>query len=64
VREVIGTASRVTGVSIKVAHGPRREGDPPVLVASAERARKVLGWQASRSSLERIVGDAWRARKG
>jgi UDP-glucose 4-epimerase len=64
VREVVETAARVTGVTIKVAHGPRRDGDPPVLVASPERAKKVLGWQASRSSLERIVEDAWRARRG
>jgi UDP-glucose 4-epimerase len=64
VREVVGTASRVTGVTLKVAHGPRREGDPPVLVASAERAKKVLGWQATRSSLDRIIEDAWEARRG
>jgi UDP-glucose 4-epimerase len=63
VREVVQVASRVTGVTLKVAHAPRRDGDPPVLVASCERARKVLGWQASRSSLERIVQDAWTARK-
>jgi UDP-glucose 4-epimerase len=54
----------VTGVTLKVAHGPRREGDPPVLVASAERAKKVLGWQATRSSLDRIIEDAWEARRG
>jgi UDP-glucose 4-epimerase len=64
VREVVQTASRVTGVTIKIAHAPRREGDPPVLVASAERAKKVLGWQAMRSSLDRIVEDAWKARRG
>jgi UDP-glucose-4-epimerase GalE len=63
VREVVQTASRVTGVTIKIAHTPRREGDPPVLVASAERAKKVLGWQATRSSLDRIVEDAWKARR-
>jgi UDP-glucose 4-epimerase len=39
--------------------GPRREGDPAVLVASSERAQRVLGWRPMRSSLEDIVRDAW-----
>jgi UDP-glucose 4-epimerase len=64
VREVIETTKRVTGVSIPVVMGTRREGDPPVLVAGADRARAVLGWEPSCSSLERIVEDAWRARRG
>jgi UDP-glucose 4-epimerase len=63
VREVIDAARRITGREIPVVLGARREGDPPVLVASAERARRVLGWEATRSSLERIVEDAWRARQ-
>ncbi len=63
VREVIEAARRITGREIPTVLGPRREGDPPVLVASADRAKKVLGWVAARSSLDRIVEDAWRARR-
>jgi UDP-glucose 4-epimerase len=63
VREIIDAARRVSGREIPVVLGPRREGDPPVLVASADRAKKVLGWEATRSSIDRIVEDAWRARQ-
>ncbi len=59
VREVIASAERVTGRKIRYAVGPRREGDPPVLVASNERAKRVLGWSPRRSSLDDIVRDAW-----
>jgi UDP-glucose 4-epimerase len=60
VREVVESARRVTGRDVPVVTGPRRAGDPPVLVASADRARRVLGWEAKRSSLDEIVGDAWK----
>ena len=59
VREVIETVTRVTGRGVKVVVGARRAGDPPVLVASADRAARVLGWTAKRASLEEIVRDAW-----
>jgi len=59
VREVIATAEQVTGLSVPVVDEPRRAGDPAVLIASAERARTVLGWTPARPSLSTIVGDAW-----
>ena len=59
VREVIETARRVTGHPIPVQIGPRREGDPPVLVADATQARTQLGWQPRHASLEEIVAHAW-----
>jgi UDP-glucose 4-epimerase len=59
VAEVLETARRVTGRSIPVEYGARREGDPAVLVASPVRARDVLGFTPVRSSLETIVRDAW-----
>ena len=59
VKEVIEVARRVTGKPIPVVVGKRRDGDPPVLVASPERAARVLGWTAKRPSLEAIVRDAW-----
>ncbi len=59
VREVIAAAEGVCGRPIAVEYGPRRAGDPPALVASCERAGRVLGWRAKRSSLVQIVRDAW-----
>jgi UDP-glucose 4-epimerase len=58
VRQVIGVCREVTGLDIPSADGPRRPGDPAVLVASAARARAELGWRASRD-LRAIVADAW-----
>jgi UDP-glucose-4-epimerase GalE len=62
VREVLAMVERVTGRAVPVQGGPRRKGDPPVLVASAEKAKRELGWVAKRSGLERIVRDAFEAR--
>jgi UDP-glucose-4-epimerase GalE len=62
VREVIACAERVTGRKVPVVVGPRRPGDSPVLVASPERAKGVLGWSAQRPALEDIVRDAWISR--
>jgi UDP-glucose 4-epimerase len=42
--------------------GPRREGDPAVLLASNGRAREVLGWTPQRSELATVIGDAVRSR--
>ena len=43
--------------------GPRRAGDPPVLVADAGRAREVLGWEPARPDLGEIVATAWAWRR-
>jgi UDP-glucose 4-epimerase len=59
VREVLATAEAVVGRPIPHAVGPRRGGDPPVLVASNARAREVLGWVPRRSTLEAMIGSAW-----
>jgi UDP-glucose 4-epimerase len=63
VREVIETARRVTGHPIPAQEAPRRPGDPAVLVASAEKIKKELGWQPEYSSLEAIVRSAWEWRR-
>ena len=63
VAEVIDTVRRITERPIAVRTGPRREGDPPVLVAHADRARRELGWEPRHSSLERIVETAWAWRR-
>ncbi len=57
--EVIDAAERITGNKIARKLGPRRPGDPAVLVASKDKLKKALGWEAQHSSLEEIVGSAW-----
>ena len=59
VAEVIETARAVTGKPIPAVMGPRRAGDPPVLVASSDRARRELGWKPEKQDLAVIVRDAW-----
>ncbi len=57
--EVIDAAERVTGRKISRKLGPRRPGDPAVLVASKEKLKNMLGWEAAHSSLEEIIESAW-----
>lgn len=59
VMDVIGMVERVTGRSVPVREGPRRPGDPPVLVASTRRCAAVLGFTPQYSDLETIVRTAW-----
>ncbi len=63
IREVIAAAERAVGHAIAFTAGPRRDGDPAVLVASAERARDVLGWRPAHKSLDDMVGSAWAWRR-
>ena len=59
VREVIQTSEKITGTKIKTVEKPRRPGDPPRLVASAEKVRRELGWNPRYPKLEEIVATAW-----
>ncbi len=63
VREVVDAAAAVVGRPIPTTMGPRRAGDPPVLVAAVDRARQVLGWTARRPTLEEMIGSAWAWRR-
>jgi UDP-glucose 4-epimerase len=60
VREVLDTARRVTGVAFPIEEGPRRPGDPPVLVADSRRIQALLGWAPRHDDLDYIVDTAWR----
>lgn len=60
VRDVIRVAEEITGRSIAVRECPRREGDPPVLVASADLARRELAWRPRFEELKSIIATAWR----
>lgn len=59
VKEVIATAEQVTGKKIAVIESDRRAGDPPALVGTSEKARKILGWQPQYSDLHTIISHAW-----
>jgi UDP-glucose 4-epimerase len=63
VREVLASAARFAGREIVHSVGPRRAGDPPVLVASNARARETLGWSPRRSTLDEMIGSAWAWRR-
>ena len=60
VRDVIDTARRVTGKDIPVRMGPRRPGDPAVLIASSDKIKSELGWQPQFQDLGVIIESAWR----
>ena len=59
VREVVRAVEEVTGRDVPTEEAPRREGDPPALVASSKEARRVLGWRPQFGELEAIVETAW-----
>lgn len=59
VKEVVECARRVTGHSIPAVVGPRRPGDPAVLVASSDKIKEELGWQPRYTELEAIIESAW-----
>lgn len=59
VREIIARAEAVTGRRVPVVERPRREGDVPVLLASSEKAERLLGWSRNFSDIETILATAW-----
>jgi len=59
VREVIETAREVTGVDIPVRMGPRRPGDPAVLIASSDKIKRDLHWSPTMQDLRSIITSAW-----
>ncbi len=59
VREVINAVGKLSSLSVPFREGPRRAGDPPVLVADARHAGTALGWKPQHSELETIIRDAW-----
>jgi UDP-glucose 4-epimerase len=60
VKEVITAARDITGLTITVEEGSRRAGDPAILIGSATKARKVLGWDPQYNQIEVILDHAWR----
>jgi UDP-glucose 4-epimerase len=59
-QQLVDTVKKVTGEDFVVEYGDRRPGDPPTLVAGNQLAREGLGWEPKHSTLEEMIGDAWR----
>jgi UDP-glucose-4-epimerase GalE len=59
VREVLREVEEVTGRKVPHVIGPRREGDPPILVADSGKLRRTLGWKPQFTGLSGIVETAW-----
>jgi len=59
VREVIQACEKITGTRIPIVEKPRRPGDPPRLVAAAEKAGRELGWKPKYPKVEEIIRTAW-----
>lgn len=59
VKQVIETARALTGQEIKAVECDRRPGDPPILVSSSEKARKILDWYPQYPNLTEILAHAW-----
>ena len=64
VQEIICAARRVTGRDIPTEDVSRRAGDPAILTADAARAQEALGWRPTRSTIERILANAWSVHPG
>ncbi len=60
VLDVIDRARQITGKNIRAENTDRRPGDPPVLIASNEKAINELGWKPQYADLDDIIGTAWR----
>jgi UDP-glucose 4-epimerase len=59
VREILQLIEEVSGLPVPHSIGPRREGDPPELVAAPAKAKAVLGWEAQIKSPREIIASAW-----
>ncbi|PHV70117.1 UDP-glucose 4-epimerase GalE [Sporanaerobium hydrogeniformans] len=60
VLEMIEAAREVTGHPIPLVVGPRRSGDPALLIASSEKAKKILGWTPKRTDIKEMIASAWK----
>lgn len=63
VKEIITAAEKVTGQKIKTEIGTRRAGDPAQLIASSDKAKKILHWSPKFADVEKIISTAWKWHK-
>lgn len=59
VKEMVEAAREATGVDIPSKIGPRRAGDPDILIANSDKARDVLGWAPKYDNVQDIIKTAW-----
>ncbi|AWP36228.1 UDP-glucose 4-epimerase GalE [Heyndrickxia coagulans] len=59
VKEIVDTVREVTGKGFNVKIGDRRAGDPSTLIASSDKAKRVLGWNPKKTDIRQIIKDAW-----
>ena len=59
VKEIIDAVEEVTGKTVPLRYGPRRPGDPAMLVAEPSRAKELLGWEAAHKDVREMVRSAW-----
>lgn len=59
VKEMIDSAKEATNEEINVVVGERRAGDPARLIASNEKAQKILGWTPKYTDVKAIINTAW-----
>lgn len=59
VLEIIAAVEKITGKKINVIYESRREGDPPILIGGAQKAKEVLGWKPKYVEIEQILEHAW-----
>lgn len=60
-KQVVVAVEKVTGIKMQITIGPRREGDPAILIASSQKIQQELGWRPTHPQLETMIRDAWQA---
>jgi UDP-arabinose 4-epimerase len=60
VKQVVDAVERVSGRTVPVEYGPRRQGDAPALVADSRRIAEAFGWRPRYSEIDTIVSTAWK----
>lgn len=60
VKEIIASASNITGQTIEVVHGKRRSGDPAQLIGDATKMMTDLGWKTQYSGIDNVIESAWK----
>ncbi|HHV75683.1 MAG TPA: UDP-glucose 4-epimerase, partial [Thermoanaerobacterium sp.] len=59
VKEIIETCKEITGEKIHTTESERRQGDPPTLIGSSKKARRILGWKPEFADIKDIIETAW-----
>lgn len=59
VKEIVDATENVIGKRLNYAYAPRRSGDPAVVVAKAQMAKDILGWEAKYTDIEEIIRTTW-----